>query len=104
MKTCSYYRTRFKGAEDATCGYCIGTKDCESCSCGGNELKCNFYEHIRERALLEQVKSAKPTITAASPINQDTLIRRLIDRSIKEEQELPWWVCQEIYNYHNKGE
>lgn len=107
MKTCSYYRTRFKGAENALCGYCIGTKNCESCSCGGNELKCNFYEHIRERARLEQTEAIKPTVTAprTQVINLDVnkLIKALLERSFKEKQTFPWWVFQEIYKW-NKGE
>lgn len=28
--------------------YCIGTKDCESCLCGGDRSKCDFYEKVRE--------------------------------------------------------
>lgn len=28
--------------------YCIGTKECEVCSCGGDRSKCNFYENVRK--------------------------------------------------------
>lgn len=31
-------------------GVCWGTKECEACSCGGDELKCDFYDYVRERA------------------------------------------------------
>lgn len=110
MKICSYYRTCFKGAEDAACGYCIGTKDCESCSCGGNELKCNFYEHIRKRARTEQIKKASVVpVEITSPrievigLNVDTLVKALLERSFKEKQTFPWWVFQEIYKW-DKGE
>ena len=24
-------------------GFCLGTKECEECSCGGDKSKCNFY-------------------------------------------------------------
>ena len=117
MKICSYYRTRFKGAEDAACGYCIGTKDCESCSCGGNELKCNFYEHIRERARTEQIeaiKTASINLTEVEPayievigLNVNALIKALFERSCKEKQPFPWWVIEEIYEWKDnkyKGE
>lgn len=30
-------------------GVCWGTKECEACSCGGDESKCDFYEYVRER-------------------------------------------------------
>lgn len=31
-------------------GVCWGTKECEACSCGGDESKCDFYDYVRERA------------------------------------------------------
>lgn len=39
-------------SEDKTCdcyrdGTCIGTKEIDSCSCGGVKSKCDFYEHVR---------------------------------------------------------
>lgn len=117
MKICSYYRTRFRGAEDAAWGYCIGTKDCESCSCGGNELKCNFYEHIRERARTEQteaIKKASIDLTEVTPahikvvdLNVNTLVKALFERSDKEKQPFPWWIIEEIYEWNDnkyKGE
>ena len=37
---------------DKTCdcysnGRCVGTKEIDSCSCGGNKSKCDFYENVR---------------------------------------------------------
>ena len=29
---------------------CWGTKEIEPCNCGGNPLKCDFYEYKREQA------------------------------------------------------
>ena len=117
MKVCKCYRTRFKGATDATQGYCIGTKECEDCSCGGNELKCNFYEHIRERARLEQteaIKKASIDLSVVTPphievisLNVNTLVKALFERSNKENQPFPWWVIEEIYEWKDnkyKGE
>lgn len=31
-------------------GVCWGTKECEACSCGVDESKCDFYEDKRKRA------------------------------------------------------
>lgn len=31
-------------------GVCWGTKECEACSCGGEESKCDFYDYVRRRA------------------------------------------------------
>jgi len=31
-------------------GVCWGTKECEACSCGGDERKCDFYEDKRKKA------------------------------------------------------
>lgn len=32
-------------------GVCWGTKECEACSCGGDESKCDFYEDKRKRTI-----------------------------------------------------
>ena len=45
-------------------GVCWGTKECESCSCGGDEAKCDFYDYVRERV--------KKPITNADKIRQMT--------------------------------
>lgn len=31
-------------------GVCWGTKECEPCSCGGDESRCDFYDYVRDRA------------------------------------------------------
>lgn len=112
MKVCECYKTRLKGAENTIQGYCIGTKECEDCSCGGDKLKCDFYEYIRERARLEQAelfKSTAPLITEIeSPhievigLDVNTLVKALLQRSFKEKQTFPWWVFEEIYKWNNK--
>lgn len=115
MKVCECYRTRFKGAEDAVQGYCIGTKECEDCSCGGNELKCNFYDYIRERASLEQVETFKSSALYTfeddfSPkvevvdlsLSVNALVKALFERSDKEKKPFPWWVIEEIYEWKDK--
>lgn len=35
-------------------GICRGTKERDECSCGGDEIKCDFYPEVREKALKEQ--------------------------------------------------
>ena len=30
-------------------GVCYGTKEKEPCSCGGNPVKCDFYEEVKEK-------------------------------------------------------
>ena len=109
MKVCECYRTRFKGATDATQGYCIGTKECEDCSCGGNKLKCNFYDYIRECARLEQTDSTLYTLEDnSSPkvevvdLSVNALIKALFERSSKEKQPFPWWIIEEIYEWKDK--
>lgn len=115
MKVCECYRTRFKGAEDAVQGYCIGTKECEDCSCGGNELKCNFYDYIRERARLEQAETFKSSALYTfeddlSPkvevvdlsLSVNDLVKALFERSDKEKKPFPWWVIEEIYEWKDK--
>ena len=43
---------------DKTCdcysdGRCVGTKEIDSCSCGGNKSKCDFYENVRREGETE---------------------------------------------------
>ena len=43
---------------DKTCdcysnGRCVGTKEIDSCSCGGNKSKCDFYENVRREGEAE---------------------------------------------------
>jgi hypothetical protein len=45
-------------------GVCWGTKECEACSCGGDESKCDFYEDKR--------KNATPKTTNADRIRSMT--------------------------------
>ena len=40
-------------AYDIEVGVCWGTKECDECDCGGNETKCDFYPHVREKAKKE---------------------------------------------------
>lgn len=47
---CSFYR-KYEGSPRYGCnGYCVGTKECEPCSCGGIEACCDFYPERREKA------------------------------------------------------
>jgi len=59
-------------------GVCWGTKECEACSCGGDEAKCDFYDYVRERA---KILSQKPT-------NADR-IRAMSDEELAKH--LYWW-------------
>lgn len=40
----------FAFCEDRPVSFCTGTKEQESCSCGGDRCKCNFYEDVRRKA------------------------------------------------------
>ena len=35
----------------STYGVCYGTKECDPCSCDGDETKCSFYPEKREKAI-----------------------------------------------------
>ena len=39
---------------DSELPYCIGTKEQDECSCGGDRHKCDFYPEVREKARNEQ--------------------------------------------------
>lgn len=68
MGKCSCYKTQKKRKylcvcsencidwKDVIVGVCWGTKECEECSCNGDELKCDFYDYKRKRAETEQLQ------------------------------------------------
>lgn len=33
--------------------YCVGTRECDPCSCDGDKSKCDFYEEVRRKARKE---------------------------------------------------
>ena len=45
-----------------TVGRCRGTKECDICSCEGNQFKCDFYEYVREGAKNNEVKEPTPIL------------------------------------------
>lgn len=56
-------------------GVCWGTKECEACSCGGDESKCDFYDYVRERASLSQKQTHADRIRAMT------------------DEEMAKWIC-----------
>lgn len=68
MKKCDCYRarrqlhyTKMGIPYYENVGICFGTKECELCSCGGDRVKCDFYNDVREEA--------KKNITIQDAIN-----------------------------------
>ena len=56
MKKCDCYRERsvtfyngIFGMQNYLEGYCVGTKECDACNCGGDESKCDFYPEKRKK-------------------------------------------------------
>lgn len=66
MNKCDCYHTQTKRqytynpitgdpmGHDVDIGVCWGTKECEECSCGGDETKCDFYPEVRQKARKER--------------------------------------------------
>ena len=89
MEKCKCYHTQMRYHFDTNVeepvGYCYGTKECEECSCGGDKLKCNFYDYVRKQAreefdkeiqeALEKFKSAPVTLM---PVEDSYLSRQEI--------------------------
>lgn len=44
------YTGRCDGSYTKTVGVCWGTRECDECSCNGNELYCTHYPEIRKEA------------------------------------------------------
>ena len=52
----------------STYGVCYGTKECDPCSCDGDETRCSFYPEKREKA----IKAIRET-------SEDNIINYLLD-------------------------
>ena len=58
-------------------GVCWGTKECEACSCDGDESRCDFYEDLRKRG------RAMTGITRNKDyIRRDEMIKQLKERLV----------------------
>lgn len=49
-------------------GVCWGTKECEACSCGGDEAKCDFYDYVRDRSTAK--KGGENSMLMSEKVNQ----------------------------------
>jgi hypothetical protein len=60
-------------------GICYGTKECEECSCGGNENRCDFYPEVRRRAKKINTEKEKLINSIVSYIEKEENWNRLKD-------------------------
>lgn len=105
MEKCDCYHTQMRYYFDTNTeepvGYCYGTKECKECSCGGNKLKCNFYDYIREQAreefdkeiqeALEKLKSAPIMLMPAedSYLSRQEIVNLVIDGARTLNKKVP---------------
>ena len=68
--------------EDICEGICLGTKEVDYCSCGGDRSKCDFYESVRQETRVEDRRSDMTTQQAFEEI--ENLIGK-------------YWVTDSIY-------
>lgn len=78
--------------------YCSGTKERETCSCGGNKIKCDFYPQVKEKALYE-LKGIKTNADKIRSMTDEELAQ-LMDNSLN------YFNCDmcEFYVPHCNGE
>lgn len=74
--------------EDICEGICLGTKEVDYCSCGGNRSRCDFYENVRQEARAEVQRSG----TTAQQAFEE--IENLIEK---------YWVTDPIYYTNSKN-
>lgn len=75
MRECDCYRT------NGNYSYCAGTKECDSCSCGGELAKCDFYPENRRKAD-EELKCCPGELISAGILNVDAI--RLLAKDFKK--------------------
>mgnify|MGYP003312660654 CR=1 FL=1 len=109
MKKCDCYNTRnisslvvchcgashWKLQEE---GYCMGTKEQDSCKCSGDMSKCDFYESVRSRA-----SSEKELLPLHALINQvmDEVGRLELNGWSSEEEKRALIIKKLSYIYYN---
>lgn len=87
-------------------GVCLGTKECEACSCGGDERKCDFYDYVRKRATPKTTNADRVRAMTDEELAQllrDYECNRcdwcgLCDEEDKCEKEILDWLKQEADN------
>lgn len=47
----------FRMASYITKSRCLGTKEMDACSCGGDRSKCDFYSEVREKAKVKKMSN-----------------------------------------------
>lgn len=107
MKMCDCYREKTKmvpvyfGYTEKKYGICIGTKECDECSCGGDESKCDFYPEKRKESkktmnTVEMWTKAQEDGKMYVCINGDIAYSKetgLIDRDNSTTWKLSSWDC-----------
>ena len=59
-------------------GVCWGTRETDECSCGGDEIKCDFYPEVRAKAKKELKKNSTNAANIRS-MNDNELAAYLVD-------------------------
>ena len=81
MKKCTSYETRTREVFDETFfgnyipmtmeyGVCLGTKECDECTCEGNEAKCDFYPEKIDRAMKSMYGYALSDVNVANAVGK----------------------------------
>ena len=78
MEKCECWRSY--SSKSGIIGYCTGTKEYDSCSCGGDPSKCDFYEDKRKE---------KKMNTA--------------EMWLKAQEDNKWYICNDVVYNKNYG-
>ena len=81
MSVCSCYRDMENWLHER--GVCYGTKECEPCSCGGDESKCNFYpEKSKPQTNADRIRAMTDKELAEFLLNRDLDIVEKASKSV----------------------
>lgn len=81
---CESYHTHinYLGKEVAECW---GTKESDECTCGGDQMRCDFYPNVRTSAIQTYLNQKA---WYGGDINRGELVRRLAE----DKRQCPEWV------------
>ena len=65
--------------------YCRGTREKDWCNCGGDESKCDFYNHARDKAKRSGQLTLETAIEHINRLNNENIILFKENERLKEK-------------------
>ena len=85
MLSCPCYNS------DESEGWCLETKDFDTCFCEGNPIQCDFFPEVRQNAINSMAKESDDQFVLRSDI-----LRELSEKASELNEKIPEWIIKTI--------